>query len=283
MKSGHALSSAIKDLKKSSISFYNGEVNGTSFAIFQPSKYRLGTISTKFAITELTEKGSLPTGGLAYYLSNGATDGIALVRYLGATGAVLNTASLVELGLLTHFVEEDAHHVLADCLAHSISGNNVNPQYQPEMIAIDALDELLDTMDARDKTDIVDEPVFDKFSVVPRQHVEDSLSNDPIALQKEIATFSDYRAPILDKIDLIDMCFNVKSVDACIKKLESLIPAKSQDASVWARKTLESLNKVDRRALEAWFRLTRDAKSRSLAEVYEAELQELQELSKKDE
>jgi enoyl-CoA hydratase/carnithine racemase len=284
IKSGHALSNSIKKFGKETITFYNGEVNGTSFGIFQPSKYRLGTTTTKFAITELKINGSIPVGGLAYYLANNLKDGIALARYLGATGAVLNTAALLELGLLTHFVEEDGHHVLADCLAHSMPANTKSMGYQPdEMIALDSLDELLGNMDARDSTNVIDDPIFERYSIIPRAQVEESLSNDPVALKREMETFSNFRAPILEKLDMIDMCFNVKSVDASIKKLESLIPSKSKEASQWATETLDSLNKVNRRTLESWFRLTRDAKSRTLAEVHEAELQEIAELSKKEE
>jgi enoyl-CoA hydratase/carnithine racemase len=290
IKSGHALSNSIKNMGKDTITFYNGEVNGTSFGIFQPSKYRLGTTTTKFSITELKNNGSLPVGGLAYFLANNLKDGIALARYLGTTGTVLNAASLVELGLLTHYVEEDAHHVLADSLAHSMSANTNLSQYQPEMIAMDRsgsgsspLDELLDMMDARDNTNIMEDPVFEKYSIIPRAQIEESISNDPIAMQKELDTFSDYRAPILEKLDLIDMCFSAKSVDACIKKLESLLPSKSKEASLWAADTLESLNKINRRTLDAWFRLTRDAKSRTLLEVQDAELQEIVELAKKEE
>ncbi len=119
VKSGHSLSNFVANYKKETVTFYNGEVNGTAFGIFQSSKYRLGTTSTKLAISEITRSNTIPTGGLAYYLSNNLKDGIAIGRYLGVTATLVKPATRLGLVLLIISVQSDAHTFWVDGLPHS--------------------------------------------------------------------------------------------------------------------------------------------------------------------
>jgi len=98
---------------KPSIAFMDGVTMGGGVGISQPCKYRVATENTLFAMPE-TGIGLFPDVGGGWYLSRlpGATG-----PYLALTGARLDGAECLALGLATHYVPSEALAGLKDAIA----------------------------------------------------------------------------------------------------------------------------------------------------------------------
>ncbi len=86
------------------VAFMDGVTMGGGVGISQPAKYRIATENTLFAMPE-TGIGLFPDVGGGWYLSR--LPG-AMGEYLALTGARLDGAECVALGIATHYVPSDA-------------------------------------------------------------------------------------------------------------------------------------------------------------------------------
>ena len=85
---------------KTTVAFMDGIVMGGGVGISQPCKYRIATENTRFAMPE-TAIGLFPDVGGGWYLSR--LPG-RVGQYLALTGARLDGAECLALGLATHFI-----------------------------------------------------------------------------------------------------------------------------------------------------------------------------------
>lgn len=86
------------------VSFMDGIVMGGGVGISQPARYRVATENTRFAMPE-TGIGLFPDVGGGWYLSR--LEG-RVGPFLALTGARLDGAECLELGLATHYLPADA-------------------------------------------------------------------------------------------------------------------------------------------------------------------------------
>ena len=86
------------------VAFMDGVTMGGGVGISQPAKYRIATENTLFAMPE-TSIGLFPDVGGGWYLSR--LPG-AMGEYLALTGARLDGAECVALGICTHYVPSEA-------------------------------------------------------------------------------------------------------------------------------------------------------------------------------
>ncbi|WP_019833668.1 enoyl-CoA hydratase/isomerase family protein [Sphingomonas sp. PR090111-T3T-6A] len=89
---------------KPTVAFMDGVTMGGGVGISQPAKYRIATENTLFAMPE-TGIGLFPDVGGGWYLSRLAG---AMGEYLALTGARLDGAECLALGLATHYVPSEA-------------------------------------------------------------------------------------------------------------------------------------------------------------------------------
>lgn len=85
---------------KPTVAFMDGVVMGGGVGIAQPCTYRIATANTRFAMPE-TAIGLFPDVGGGWYLSR--LPG-RMGQYLALTGARLNGAEMIALGLATHYL-----------------------------------------------------------------------------------------------------------------------------------------------------------------------------------
>lgn len=99
---------------KPTVAFMDGVVMGGGVGIAQPCTYRIATANTRFAMPE-TAIGLFPDVGGGWYLSR--LPG-RMGQYLALTGARLNGAEMIALGLATHYLPverlDDAKARIAD-------------------------------------------------------------------------------------------------------------------------------------------------------------------------
>jgi enoyl-CoA hydratase len=86
------------------VAFMDGITMGGGVGISQPARYRVATQNTRFAMPE-TGIGMLPDVGGGWFLSRLAG---RLGRYLGLTGARLDGAECVAVGLATHYIAAES-------------------------------------------------------------------------------------------------------------------------------------------------------------------------------
>ena len=86
------------------VAFMDGITMGGGVGISQPAKFRVATENTKFAMPE-TGIGLFPDVGGGWYLSR--LPG-RIGQYLGLTGARIDGAEALALGLATHYLASDA-------------------------------------------------------------------------------------------------------------------------------------------------------------------------------
>ena len=89
---------------KSTIAFMDGITMGGGVGISQPCRYRVATENTRFAMPETTI-GLFPDVGGGWYLSR--LPG-RVGQFLALTGARLDGAECLELGLATHYLPQEA-------------------------------------------------------------------------------------------------------------------------------------------------------------------------------
>jgi len=89
---------------KPTVAFMDGIVMGGGVGISQPARYRVATERTVFAMPETTI-GLFPDVGGGWYLSR--LPG-RIGRYLALTGARIDGADCLTLGLATHYIPSDA-------------------------------------------------------------------------------------------------------------------------------------------------------------------------------
>lgn len=78
VKQAHEISQSFGSLDKETIAIYSGEVDACSFGLFATAKFRLGTDSTSFKLSDLLE-GRLPLGGgIAHHLAHSTDKGYAV-------------------------------------------------------------------------------------------------------------------------------------------------------------------------------------------------------------
>jgi len=83
------------------VAFVDGIVMGGGVGISQPARYRIATENTRFAMPE-SGIGLFPDVGGGWYLSRLAGE---VGKFLALTGARLNGADCMALGLATHYVD----------------------------------------------------------------------------------------------------------------------------------------------------------------------------------
>ncbi|MCE7795711.1 enoyl-CoA hydratase/isomerase family protein [Sphingobium sufflavum] len=86
------------------VAFMDGITMGGGVGISQPARFRVATEKTRFAMPE-TGIGLFPDVGGGWYLSRLAG---RLGRYLGLTGARIDGADCVAVGLATHYLPSEA-------------------------------------------------------------------------------------------------------------------------------------------------------------------------------
>jgi len=258
IESAHNLVKTIKNYKKPLIASYGGHLSGSSYALFANSQYRLGTEATRFCISECLEN-KIPICGLAYHMVQGSSDGEAIARYLAVTGKTIGAEAMMELGLLTHLVEEDAQTSIGFGLGHTTPEKETKA-YQDVPVHEKALGTLLDSMciyDTKFEEDDVDK--FDQDIMNDETWDEFLLARpDPVNLNATSDIEGGCDVTIEKMVNEISHCFSGVSVEDTIERLKDM--EKQPGKSVWASETLYSISQVNRKCLEAWFRMTRMAK-----------------------
>ncbi len=99
----------------------NGIVMGGGLGIFMGGRFRIATESARIAMPEITI-GLYPDVGASYFLNQLPTP---IGRFLGLTGAILNTQDCLSLGLATDYLEQSQKPDFMNALAQlSWSGGN---------------------------------------------------------------------------------------------------------------------------------------------------------------
>lgn len=255
MKSCQDLFGNIASSDKNTVAVYSGQFNGTAYGIFSACKYRVGTPSSSFAVTELLQ-GTLPFGGLAYMLSNSSIlYGVEIGRYLAATYSSIEAIDMLQLGLLSHYTAEQMEDTLAVSNQHTNYDLDDVESYQQFHVKSESTRELLDDLHVCSNLDPLDDQVFDQIMLVhPKE-------GEKIPLNKT------WEGTLMKEIDGIYSAFSAESVAEVKKRLMNM-------KTNWAFITLNRMEVIDEHLLQKWFELTRYAagKNRNISEVYEKEL-----------
>lgn len=235
-----SLSVNISTSQKAVLAVCSGMSNGTGLGVFASSTYRLGTSTTKFRIDELEQgNGLIPIGGLSYHLAKGNSDGVEVARYLAIAGVEIAADELFSLGLITHIVEDSPEDSLAFGLAHSWPAGPGTKQYQGEVVAKEAIEELLETMHICSDSvfregvngDVMASPIWRRALLVPPIRLTDAElgrhKEDDLALIRED----------------IKTCFSTDSIEECKKRLASI-------GKPWALRSADRLVSLDQKSVQ---------------------------------
>jgi enoyl-CoA hydratase/carnithine racemase len=269
----HFLSSKVRASKHDTITVFGGEMNGTGFAAFMCTNYKLGTPSLSFRMNELTELGVLPRGGLAHYFYHSNEDGKSFARYLGVTGKEARADDLYHLGMITHLVEEDPQSSFTHALAHTVP-NRSEEHRGP--VRGDTIEELLDTMSVESDLDVMSHEAWNEFVLVPPGRWDTQ--------EKEESMIS-----AVDDLDLVDVqawvikCFSSDSLEECKASLAGMAAAttaaidddvdavttdaKRAVAAQWAAQCLACIDKADPNVVQGWWECTGDEIGSSMVKV----------------
>ena len=235
----------LASFKKPTLSVYSGQMNGTGYAAFAGSKYLLGGPSFSLVSNELSF-GTIPSAGFAFHFTKCGKYGMSLARYIATSQCDVRGDDLYSLGMLTHLVEDEAHVSLADALAHTIPGKAAAEK--GIVVVEDSLEDLLSAMHVGDDDvedggigDPLQHEAWEKILLVPPNRQETKA--------EELYGEGNDEANIFSIRDDVLKCFNVGSPEMAIKKL-------SEVKEPWASDAIERLSTVDRKVLNAWWKVT---------------------------
>ena len=199
MQKSHELSRRILSLNKNTIAVYSGKFNGTAYGLFSACKYRVGTPSTSFALTDLLQ-GTLPFGGVAFRLSNCSTPyGVEIGRYLAATCSSLEAIDMLQLGLLSHYSAEQVEDTISVSYQHTTSKYDDLKCYQPSPVRSESIEGLLEDTNICCNVDPLDDQIFDQMMLVhPKEN--------------EVAANGVWEGTLMKDIDGIYAAFSAESV-----------------------------------------------------------------------
>jgi len=235
----------LASFKKPTLSVYSGQMNGTGYAAFAGSKYLLGGPSFSLVSNELS-LGTIPSAGFAFHFTKCGKYGMSLARYIATSQCDVRGDDLYSLGMLTHLVEDEAHVSLADALAHTIPSKTAAEK--GIVVVEDALEDLLSAMHVGDDDvedggigDPLQHEAWEKLLLVPPNRQETKA--------EELYGDGNDEAHLFSIRDDVLKCFNVGSPEMAIKKL-------SEIKEPWASDAIERLSSVDRKVLNAWWKVT---------------------------
>lgn len=235
----------------------SGLISSTAFGPFALAEYRLGTMSTRFCIGEDLSKGYLPLGGaVAYFISRGCEEGVAMARYLAISQRSISAHDMRCLGLLTHIVEDEPHNALLHGLGHTIDDTDAFKAYQPKPVDVDMIDELLDIMDSENdhEMSVMDSPLWDKHMLVRPEPISEDIFFDDDSKKEDLE----------DIAEEVQYVFQSDDIEECRTRLQAT-------SSPWAQGLVERMNNIGPEILVSWFKLTSLAAENELATVCMAE------------
>jgi len=147
----YALNELIFTYPKPYIALIDGIVMGGGVGLSVHGQYRVAGGTTLFAMPE-TGIGYFPDVGGTYFLPR---LGMAVGNWLGLTGARLNAAQSVELGVATHFVPTDAHAALITALTDTDDVEAVLDRFDAPAPDGDAVPDAVDMFEAASVADIL--------------------------------------------------------------------------------------------------------------------------------
>ena len=203
MKSCYELSAHISSLKKNTIAVYSGKFNGTAYGVFSSCKYRVGTPSSSFAITDLLH-GTLPFGGMAFKLSKcSRRHGVEIGRYLAATCTCLGVIDMLQLGLLSYYTAEQVEDTLSVSFQHTNHESDNIKCYQPSPVRSESIEDLLEDTHVTSDIDPLNDQIFDQMMLVHPK--ETSMLFDSV-----------WESSLIEDLDKIHAAFSAESVQEVV-------------------------------------------------------------------
>ena len=189
----YQLNHLMHEYAKPIVSFMDGIVMGGGVGVAQPARYRVATENTRFAMPE-TGIGLFPDVGGGWYLPRlPGRSGV----FLGLTGARLDGAECMALGLTTHYLPVDA---LSEAKARIAAGEG--PEAVLDALAITPPEpRILANMD-RINTHFASDRLEDILAFL-------SESDDPWAA-KELATLNT-KSPLSCKVALGQLAYGAQA------------------------------------------------------------------------
>lgn len=117
----YRLDYALHRYPKPLVCWGQGSILGGGMGLLQGARYRLGTADAQMGMPEISI-GLVPDAGASWFL-NRLPEGFG--RFLGLTGALLDSADALRLGLLDHVVPQEALGALLDRLQSARWGSTV--------------------------------------------------------------------------------------------------------------------------------------------------------------
>jgi enoyl-CoA hydratase len=175
---------------KPTVAFMDGITMGGGVGISQPCRYRIATENSRFAMPE-TAIGLFPDVGGGWYLSRlpGRTG-----HFLGLTGARLDGAECLHLGLATHYIPSDRLGEVKAQLASDpqrIQGILAEASAEPPPARIAANRERIDRLFASDKLEDVLAALEADGSDWARAELETLSCKSPQACKVSLRLLSD--------------------------------------------------------------------------------------------
>jgi len=236
---------AISRSTKETLAVFDGECDGTAYAIFSSSKYLLGTPSTDIRVTDLS-KGRMPLGGLAYRFVKGCDEGVEAARYYALSQASIYGNDAFSLGLVTHLVGESPQHILAHGLSHTIPPSPKSRNIQGSAVDISSLPLLVESMHAECSLDVIDDEIWNEVCLVTPEREREIFSNEENEREDAYTLSKD-----------IHYCFSVNSPEESVLRLHSLL-----------EKHNSSLSSSSSLSLSPWLVIGINTVSRSNSEPY---------------
>lgn len=238
-------------------------MNGTAFAAFADSKFRLGTPSLSFRINEIVDLGILPRGGLAHYFFRSSEDGKSFARYLAISGQEVRADDMFALNMITHLVEEDPHSSFTHALAHTVP--NRGEEYRGPVRG-DTIEEILDTMSIEADFNIMGHEAWNEYVLVPPGRWDTQ--------EKEVEIpFDEREVADLELVDIqawVIQCFSDDRLSVCRDKLMEMATSGNNSGTVsarWAAQCLTFMDSSNQDVMETWWRATSSEVGGSLAKV----------------
>eukprot|EP00607_Mallomonas_marina_P010121 CAMPEP_0182419746 /NCGR_PEP_ID=MMETSP1167-20130531/4128_1 /TAXON_ID=2988 /ORGANISM="Mallomonas Sp, Strain CCMP3275" /LENGTH=423 /DNA_ID=CAMNT_0024594823 /DNA_START=181 /DNA_END=1452 /DNA_ORIENTATION=+ len=275
---------AISRSTKETLAVFDGECDGTAYAIFSSSKYLLGTPSTDIRVTDLS-KGRMPLGGLAYRFVKGCDEGVEAARYYALSQASIYGNDAFSLGLVTHLVGESPQHILAHGLSHTIPPSPKSRNIQGAAVDISSLPLLVESMHAECSLDVIDDEIWNEVCLVTPEREREIFSNEENEREDAYTLSKD-----------IHYCFSVNSPEESVLRLHSLLEkhnsslssssslslssSSSSSSSLssslsltqhWTENALHSMFTLHPLVIKVWYKLTRLAVKSTLSSVIEIE------------
>lgn len=248
LTSAQELTSHIGSFAKPTVAFFSGYVDGSSFATFGLSKFRVGTASSCFQVNEIIENRGLPGAGLSYFLSNCCSDGVEIARYLGLTGACLNVAAMQHLGLISYYVPNHGHHALADALSRTNLLHTEEEEGLTSGIVPESIEDLLYSMDVHDPEsfqDFTKSRLWSKYGLVtPDEIFSDANYTHEKDGKVGDLVIEDINNPLFSHRSVVTQCFSCTTLSA-IREEVAKVASEHSELTAWSQEVLNKLDSVD--------------------------------------